>query len=264
MDYYKVLGVEKTASEDEIKKAYRKLALEFHPDRNQGASEAEEKFKQINEAYSVLSDSNKRRSYDRFGIRDRAQVQQKASHYPSVDDIMRNFINMDFGFSQKPNAPRPGHNVNHAFSVSLSEAILGTKKEINLRFPDVCPSCSGSGCTDIKTCEACGGAGGVVTEAGPNMRSMSLCPACRGSGGFPTSPCQTCYGETVIHSERKLVVSVPANTTHGTTLRLIGQGQKGFCGGPAGHLLTTIHVIYPQNLTEEQKDFFRRLDEGND
>jgi len=261
MDYYKVLGLDKSATDADIKKAYRKLALEYHPDRNQDDPKAEEKFKQLNEAYSVLSDANKRRSYDRFGVRDRTSGQQASNFYPSVDEIMNNFINMDFGgFGKKPTAPRRGRNVNHILDIRLSEALLGVKKEISFNIPDSCQGCKGSGYLSVEPCQACGGKGGTIIETSANMRSMSVCPACRGAGEFPTKACLTCNGETVVATNRKLTVVVPANTHHGATLRIAGQGQSGFCGGPPGHLLLTIKVNYPKNLTEEQKRFLKSLD----
>lgn len=255
MGYYETLGLKKGASEEEIKKAYRKLALDLHPDRNPDNKEAEEKFKEINEAYAVLSDPEKRRSYDRFGMRDRDAARQG----PPPDEFFNNVFRGGFAGFQKGPRPTKGNDLKKEVQVSLSDAILGTQIPLYLSFPDVCLSCEGRGHEKGDTCGVCKGSGGEEVVQG-NFRTLSICRACRGSGEFPGPSCVSCNGEKTVPGEKKLKITVPPGTKHGATLRLSNQGQRGTLGGPPGHVYVVVHVRYPTELTEEQKDFLRSLD----
>lgn len=257
MDYYELLGLNKSSSPEEIKKAYRKLALEFHPDRNSGNEEAEEKFKKINEAYSVLSDPEKRKSYDRFGLRTPIKGPQP---YPNMEDILR-----DLGFSTHPQnrrGPIRGSDIRTIREVPLSSAILGADIEVTLKYQDYCDPCSGEGYKEADVCPVCDGAGMSESSKG-NFIHRSTCAPCRGKGKIPTEMCPSCGGSCVQPVSKSLKVKVPPGTKHGQVLRAHGVGLKGRNGGPRGDAYVLVDVKYPSNLTEEQEQFIRALDEGN-
>lgn len=258
MDYYEILGVSKEASKDEIKKAYRELALKYHPDRNPEDEEAEAKFKQVNEAHSVLSDPSKRSSYDRFGVRD-SNSRQSSHSYPDIEEILNNFHRS--GFSANPRSPRRGSNISINIQVSLSEAILGAKKKVQLSFQDLCSECGSRGYTKYDTCNNCAGSGMAIVDAGSNMRMMSTCPECRGVGEFQLDSCGECKGSKTVGVNIDITATIPAGITHASVLRLSNMGQTGPFGGPKGDMLLTVLVKYPVELTEEQEEFFRSLDE---
>lgn len=258
MDYYKVLGLSKGASSEEIKKAYRKLALECHPDRNPDNKEAEEKFKQINEAYSVLSDPQKKESYDRFGVRDR-----RAAPPPSavnLDEILRNFHG--FGFEGVNNAkkPRQGQQFTYDVGVSISEAILGCQKKIEFDYPETCHTCDGKGYGKFDSCKSCNGQGSITHAKENGSIFISVCRDCAGMGEFPLEPCTQCNGQKFVQGHRSLMVTIPERVHHGSVMRLPGKGQRGICGGPPGDLMVRVHVDYPTNLTDQQKEFLKSLD----
>lgn len=258
MDYYKLLGVNKNASPEEIKKAYRKLAFEYHPDRNQSEG-AEKKFKEISEAYNVLSDPQKKSSYDRFGIRERPQKGPDP-----FSDLWEHFT-MNFGAQrQNVNVRRRGANIKTRFSVSLSEAILGTEKDFSISFGDHCSDCSGVGNTKYETCRDCSGTGKQKTDHGGTFISFTMCRGCGGVGKFPLEVCALCSGKGKIKTTRKIKIIVPPRTKHNTVLACRGKGQNGFNGGPPGDVLIQVSVEYPKELTEEQEEFFRSLDKGDD
>ena len=253
MDYYEVLGVSKQATQDEIKKAYRKLALEYHPDRNPDSSDAEAKFKEINEAHAVLSDPQKRQSFDRFGIRERGAG---SAPPPDMADFLRR---SGFGnFTQGP-SPRRGASIKLGVSVTLSEAILGTKRVLDLSFVDACPECDAAGATEFDSCGDCAGSGFQFSQQG-NAQMVSTCRGCGGVGKFSLNVCSTCKGKRTVPATKSLSVSIPAGIKHGQKMSLGGQGQRGQHGGPPGDVLLIIQVEYPEDLTDEQKDFLRGLD----
>lgn len=252
MDYYKVLGVSKTASADEIKKAYRKLALQYHPDRNPDSAEAEAKFKEINEAHEVLSDPQKKQSYDRFGLRDRTVSQ---APHPDVADFMRGF-----GFGRQQNVQRRGADIRAGVEVTLSEAVLGAKKTLDFSFMDSCLECQGAGATEFDVCKICNGAGLQQKQNG-NMSTMFTCRSCGGVGKFSLNTCNSCNGECMVSTDKSLTVTIPTGVKHGQKMALGQQGQRGRNGGPPGNLVLIIHVVYPKDLTDEQKEFLRSLDE---
>lgn len=266
MDYYGVLGLEKTATAAEIKKAYRKLALEHHPDRNQGpgAEAAAEKMRELNEAYSVLSDENKRASYDRFGLRDRSVG---AGPPPDMAEFLERmgmrFSGFGFsGFGPPPHqtGPQQGADVTGQLQVSLAEAILGATRVFEMTFNDYCPDCAGRGFTRFDKCEECKGRGQVVWQQG-NAQGIATCRACGGVGEFPLDPCSACVGKKTVPVSRRFEVGIPAGVYHGATLRLRGQGHTGLNGGPPGDVLLRVRVQYPapESLSEEQAEFLRKI-----
>jgi molecular chaperone DnaJ len=261
MDYYKALGLSKGASSDEIKKAYRKLALECHPDRNPDNKEAEDRFKQINEAYSVLSDPQKKESYDRFGVKDRPN---QPSPGPNFEEMFGGFnpFGGGFGFGGMSNAkaPRQGSHLNYEMTLTLSESLLGCTKKIEFDFPDTCHTCDGRGYGKFDACSACGGRGTIAHDKGQGSVFISTCRACGGMGEFPLEPCTQCDGEKVVQSSRSMMINTPACVYHGNITKFPGKGQRGVFGGPPGDLIIKARVQYPENLTEEQQEFFRNLD----
>ena len=229
-DYYEVLGVSKGASEDELKKAYRKLAKENHPDLHPGDKECEARFKEINEAYEVLSDSDKRAKYDQFG-------------HAAFDP------NQGFGGGgRNPNAPRKGDNLRATVNIKFEEAAFGVKKEVFVAKVEQCPDCKGTGCAEGTTAEACPdckGTGSVkTTQRTPfgMVQSTGQCPKCKGRGKIIHTPCKSCRGIGSVRRQHKVTVSVPAGIDDGQTISLRGQGNAGINGGPAGDLLITVLV----------------------
>lgn len=257
MDYYKALGVSKTATPEEIKKAYRKLALDLHPDRNPDNATAEAKFKEINEAYGVLSDPQQRASYDRFGMPKMPSGPSiNPTDFPGFDSLFHNF-----GFSgmRGPQGPERGNDVRSQISVKLSEAVLGCKKEISVSFPDNCSVCSGLGATEFTSCESCHGQGRIEVRADANSRMYNICRACGGMGKFPQNSCSSCRGSKRVQANKTLTVVIPPAVRHSDVLALRGQGQHGVAGGSPGDVHVRVLVEYPTNLTEEQKDFLRSI-----
>lgn len=261
-DYYEVLGVSKTATDDELKKAYRKLAKQYHPDLNPGDKEAEKKFKEANEAYEVLSDSTKRARYDQFG---HAGVDPSYGaggpdaggfggfggfDMGDLGDIFEGFFGGGFGSSRRanPNAPRRGGDLQTSCTISFFEACKGVKREISIQRMESCPDCYGSGSEpghDAQTCPDCHGTGQVrVTQRTPlgSMTSSRPCSRCGGKGKIITNPCKKCNGNGRIRVTKKIEVSIPAGVDDGQTLAVRGQGDSGINGGPAGDLHVTVTV----------------------
>lgn len=262
-DYYEVLGVQKSASADEIKKAFRKLAREYHPDVNK-APTAEAKFKEINEAYEVLSDDQKRAAYDRFG---HAATQGAgfggAEGYGGFGDINDIFSEFFGGFAranaQQRRGPRRGADLRFDLKVDFLEAVFGAEKEIEVVRNDTCTRCTGSGSepgTSPTRCRTCNGTGEVRRVQQSILGSfvnVSTCPTCNGSGEVITVPCKQCGGRKQVRVTRTLAVSVPPGVDTGTQIRLNNEGEPGVNGGPPGNLYVVINVAPHQ--------FFRRKDE---
>ena len=263
-DYYEILGISKNASDDEIKKAYRKQAKKYHPDLNPGNKDAEKNFKEVNEAYEVLSDKQKKARYDQFG---HAGVDPtygaggaggygSGGFYQDIDlgDIFSSFFGGDFGgFGARgrranPNAPRRGSDVQINLNVSFEEAAKGCKKEVSYTVIAACPECHGSGArpgTSAKTCSVCGGSGQTtVTQRTPFgvVQSSQVCNKCHGSGKVVDSPCSKCSGAGKVKSSKKVEVNVPAGIDNGQILNISGHGNAGTNGGPAGDLHVYISV----------------------
>lgn len=259
-DFYEVLGVKKGASEDELKKAYRKLAKENHPDLHPGDKECEARFKEINEAYEVLSDPDKRAKYDQFGHAafDPSQGFGGGGGFGGFEgfggfgDIFSDIFGGGFGFGggggRNPNAPRKGDNLRATVNIKFEEAAFGVKKDVFVSKIEQCHDCKGTGCaegTTAEVCPDCKGTGTVIsTKRTPfgMVQSSEQCPKCKGRGKIIHSPCKTCRGIGSVRRQHKVSVSIPAGIDDGQTISLKGQGNAGLNGGPAGDLLITVLV----------------------
>ena len=257
-DYYEVLGVSKGASEDELKKAYRKLAKENHPDLHPGDKECEARFKEINEAYEVLSDSDKRAKYDQFGHAAFDPNQGFGGGgfggfegFGGFGDIFGDIFGGFGGFGgggRNPSAPRKGDNLRATVNIKFEEAAFGVKKEVFVAKVEQCPDCKGTGCaegTTAEVCPDCKGTGSVkTTQRTPfgMVQSTGQCPKCKGRGKIIHTPCKSCRGIGSVRRQHKVTVSVPAGIDDGQTISLRGQGNVGINGGPAGDLLITVLV----------------------
>jgi molecular chaperone DnaJ len=255
-DYYAILGLQRNATADEIKKAYRKLALQYHPDRNHGDKAAEEKFKEASEAYQVLSDPEKRQLYDRYGIEGLKGVGYQgfggaADIFSAFGDLFEDLLG--FGPRRRGSTRgQQGPDLRYDLSLTFLEACLGTELDIEYDRPEICQSCSGSGGKDgarPSRCPTCQGRGQVLRTQG-FLTVGTTCPKCRGEGFTITHPCPTCQGEGRVLSKRRMHVKVPAGVDNGSRLRLQGEGGEGLQGGPAGDLYVFIHV--------EAHEFFQR------
>lgn len=244
-DYYEILGVERTAEQDDIKRAYRKLAFKYHPDQNPDDPEAENKFKEAAEAYEVLQNDEKRARYDRFG---HAGV-QGGQNFGSNEDIFSHFSDIFgdlFGFSRMGNASRAqaGADLRYNLSLSFREAAKGGEVKISVPRHVTCGECGGSGAapgTSPVTCSQCGGVGQVRRSQGFFQVAMP-CPACHGSGRIIQTPCPKCRGAGLEEQVRELSVNIPAGVDSGNRLRLRGEGEGGVNGGPPGDLFVVLHV----------------------
>lgn len=259
-DFYEVLGVKKGASEDELKKAYRKLAKENHPDLHPGDKECEARFKEINEAYEVLSDPDKRAKYDQFGHAafDPSQGFGGGGGFGGFEgfggfgDIFSDIFGGGFGFGggggRNPNVPRKGDNLRATVNIKFEEAAFGVKKDVFVSKIEQCHDCKGTGCaegTTAEVCPDCKGTGTVMsTKRTPfgMVQSSEQCPKCKGRGKIIHSPCKTCRGIGSVRRQHKVSVSIPAGIDDGQTISLKGQGNAGLNGGPAGDLLITVLV----------------------
>jgi molecular chaperone DnaJ len=249
-DYYDVLGVARDAEPEEIKKAYRQMALKFHPDRNPDDPEAESRFKEAAEAYDVLRDPEKRKRYDRFGHAGLGGPGGGAPGFSSSEDIFSTFSDIFgefFGFSQaRGRGPRPGRgaDLRYNMNVSFRDAAKGAEKTITIPKNVPCGHCSGTGAepgTRPETCRQCGGSGQMIQSQG-FFRVAVTCPICRGHGSLITSPCTKCRGQGMVEETRELSVRVPAGVDSGMRLRLRGEGEPGEHGGPPGDLYVVVYV----------------------
>ena len=269
-DYYEVLGVSKSATADEIKSAYRKLAMKYHPDRNPGDKVAEEKFKEAAEAYDVLHDAEKRQRYDQFG---HAGMNGGAGGFGgfgaggmNMEDIFSMFGDIFggrggggggfggfedmFGGGHRrqrqadPNAPRSGEDVTVRLEIDFDEAIFGSERTIDITLPSECPDCHGSGAaagSHRVTCQQCGGRG-VVMGGGGFFRIQQTCPRCGGEGSVIEKPCRKCRGTGHVSAEQHIALKIPAGVDDGSRMRLSGKGGGGLRGGPAGDLYVQLAV----------------------
>ncbi|RHP82916.1 molecular chaperone DnaJ [Roseburia sp. AM59-24XD] len=255
-DYYEVLGVSKSASDSELKSAYRNLAKKYHPDMNPGDKEAEAKFKEASEAYSVLSDPDKRRQYDQFGhaaFEGGAGGGAGGFDFSGMDmsDIFGDIFGDFFGGGRsraQSNGPMKGQNLHHTIRITFEEACFGTEKELDLPLQDECESCHGTGAkagTTPETCSKCGGKGQVVFTQQSlfgMVRNVQTCPDCRGTGKIIREKCPDCHGSGYITRKRKISVTVPAGIDNGQSIRIREKGDPGVNGGPRGDLLVEVAV----------------------
>ena len=257
-DYYEVLGVSRGASEDEIKKAYKKMARKYHPDLNPGDKTAEEKFKEVNEAYEVLSDANKRARYDQYG---HAGVDPNfgagggagfdgSFDFGDLGDIFGSFFGGGFGGGRRtnPNAPQRGESIRMSIAISFEEAAFGCEKAVTVERYETCDTCHGNGCapgTSPEVCPDCHGTGTVQVRRQTPMgvfATSSPCPKCGGKGRIIHQPCKDCRGSGMVRKKKTIQASIPAGIDNGQTISIRGQGNAGKNGGPAGDLLITITV----------------------
>ncbi|MBO0719239.1 MAG: molecular chaperone DnaJ [Blastocatellia bacterium] len=247
-DYYEILGVQRSATEQELKSAYRKLALQFHPDRNPGDTEAEEKFKEINEAYGVLSNSDSRARYDRYGHAGLGSAggAWSASDFGGFEDILGDLFGDFFGGgrSSRRGGPQRGADLRFDLEITLEQAAAGYKTTINIPRLESCETCKGSGAapgTSPVVCSACGGAGQIRFQQGFFSVSRT-CHQCRGTGRMITNYCKSCGGQGRIERSNQLEIKIPAGVDTGARLKLSGEGESGIGGGGKGDLYVVIHV----------------------
>ena len=270
-DYYEVLGLKKGASDDEIKKAFRKLAMKYHPDKNPGDKSAEEKFKEVNEAYAVLSDPEKKEKYDRFG---HAGVDPNSGFgggaggfggFGGFEDIFDMFGGAFSGFggfgggggSSRRNGPRKGSDLQKAITIDFTEAAFGAKKQIRINKYVKCKTCGGTGAapgTSKKKCPKCGGTGEIRTAQRTPLgtfQSVSPCPDCNGTGEINETPCRDCGGTGKVRDNVTISINIPAGVDNDSVIPIKGQGEPGINGGPDGDLYIVINVK-PHKLFERR------------
>ena len=246
-DYYEVLGVSKGAAEDELKKAYRKLAMKYHPDRNPGNHEAEEHFKEVKEAYEVLTDPQKRAAYDQYGHAgvDPSMAGAGGAGYGNFADAFSDIFGDIFGGGGgRRNQVYRGADLRYNLEIALEEAARGTETKIRIPVMSECEHCHGSGAkkgSEPVTCQTCGGHGQVRMQQG-FFSIQQTCPHCNGSGRVITDPCGHCHGSGRIKKHKTLSVNIPAGVNEGDRIRLSGEGEAGINGGPPGDLYVLIHL----------------------
>jgi molecular chaperone DnaJ len=272
-DYYEVLEVERETEIEVIKKSYRRLAIKYHPDKNPGDKAAEEKFKELSEAYEILSDPEKRAAYDQYGhaaFDPRARARGShggggAGGFHDPFDIFREvfgasgggsiFENMFGGQQADPSQPQRGDDLRYDLEITLEEAALGCEKEISVTKPDVCDTCRGTGAesgSKMKACSTCGGRGQVLTSRGI-FSIAQTCPHCKGAGRMLEKPCKTCHGDGKHQRTSKIRLKIPAGVEAGSRLRSQGNGEAGFRGGPAGDLYVVL-FIKPHDIFKRDGD----------
>lgn len=279
-DYYEILGINKNASEEEIKRAYRKLAVQHHPDKHQGDKGAEEKFKEISEAYEVLSDSNKRATYDQFGHeglkgafgpggfkwQDFTHFSDFSDIFSGMEDFFEGFgIDSDFfGFGRgrrRHAGPRKGASLQYELEIDLKEATFGVEKTINIARAETCDVCHGKGIkpgTKEATCDMCGGRGQIGTSSG-FFSILRTCERCGGQGTIIKTPCQNCNGAGRVRVKRKIKVDIPKGVDNGIRLRIAGEGEPGEKGGPRGDLYVIIYVKEHDIFERHEDDIYCQI-----
>jgi molecular chaperone DnaJ len=271
-DFYEVLGVSKDATDSDIKKAYRKLAKQYHPDINPSDESAAHKFREATEAYEVLSDEGKRRQYDQFGHQAFSQGGGSGGFNGGMDfgdmgDMFGDIFGDFFGGGRRrpDNGPRKGASLRASLELDFEEAVFGTDKDINITVSDECETCHGSGAkegTHPETCSQCGGQGQVrynqQTILG-TVASVRTCPACQGSGKMIKEKCTTCTGSGYVKKRKKISVNIPAGIDSGQTIRLKGKGEPGTNGGPRGDILLTIYTRAHKDFERQGTDIYYRM-----
>ncbi|WP_367874105.1 molecular chaperone DnaJ [Luteolibacter sp. Populi] len=265
-DYYEILGVAREASPEEIKKAYRKMAVKFHPDKNPGDHEAEDKFKELGEAYEALSDPDKRAAYDRYGHQAFAGGGGGGSHVDPMDLFSQVFgsafgggFEEFFGGGRRKNTGKQrGSDLRYDLEISLEEAARGAEKELEIEHFGPCGNCGASGSKSggsTKPCTSCGGRGVVARQAGIFIQ-QTTCPECRGAGETVTDPCGNCGGDGRKHKTSRIKIRIPGGVEDGTRLRSTGNGDAGVRGGAAGDLYVFLHVKPHDVFEREGSDLF--------
>ena len=281
-DYYEVLGIQKGADKDEIKKAYRKLAIKYHPDRNPGNKEAEEKFKEATEAYEILSDDQKRPIYDQYGFAGLDGMggmggggAQYSHAFNDFADIFGNMGGGGFGGGfgdifenifggggrsrgRSANDPMQGDSLRYDLNISFKDAVYGTKAEIKFQHKETCSACNGTGGakgSKRKTCPTCNGSGQVRRSAG-FFAVQQTCPTCRGAGSTIDKPCPVCHGSGTEEKNKRVTITIPAGVDDGKRITITGQGDAGKNGGPAGDLIVMLHVEQHEYFERDGQDLF--------
>jgi len=262
-DYYEVLGVGKDASSDDVKKAYRKLARQYHPDVNKEA-DAETKFKEVKEAYDVLSDDGKRSTYDQYGHIDPNQGMGGAggADFGGFGDIFDMFFGGGGGRQRDPNAPQRGNDLQYTMNIEFKEAVFGKETEITIPRTESCDTCHGSGAkpgTQPKTCTTCHGSGQQeVVQNTPfgRIANRRVCSTCRGSGKIIVDKCNTCHGEGRVKKQRRIKVNIPAGVDDGAQIRISGEGEGGTRGGQPGDLYIVLRVKSHEFFDREGDDIY--------
>jgi molecular chaperone DnaJ len=264
-DYYEVLGVGKQASPDDIKRAYRRMAMKYHPDKNPNDKDAEAKFKECAEAYEVLSDAEKRKRYDQFGHEGLRGVGMHDYSRMNVDDIfsmfgLDDFFSGIFGGGRRKatrrGGPSRGYDLETSVSLTLEEIARGSEKTIEFTRQDLCPQCHGSGAaagSKPSSCPTCGGSG-QVAKGGGFFQMVSTCPQCRGSGQIITDPCKQCKGTGRVPHKRKIKIKIPQGVHEGQGIRVAGEGEPGQNGGPNGDLYCYVRLRPHEFLERDGND----------
>ncbi len=269
-DYYEVLGVEKSASETDIKKAYRKKAMQFHPDKNPGDKEAENKFKEATEAYEILSDVNKKDKYDRFG---HAGVDPNASQgfggagFGGFEDIFGDIFSAfgGGGGASRRNGPRKGSDLQESVTITFEEAAFGVEKEVSFYRYEDCETCHGTGAEEGSskvTCDTCHGSGEIRQQQRTPFGSfvnVQACPTCNGTGEVVEKPCEDCRGAGLKRQKISLKVKIPAGVDHESVITLRGEGEPGENGGPSGNLYIIINMIRHQSFKRDGYDLILEM-----
>ncbi len=261
-DYYEILGLSRTASESEIKKAYRVLAVKYHPDKNPGDAEAEEKFKECAEAYSVLSDAQKRSQYDRFGHAGMGGGGFDPG-FTNIEDIfdLFGFGDMFGGRQRTRSTVQRGSDLRYDLEITLEDAAKGKDEKLRIPRLEKCEPCSGNGAepgTTPESCISCGGRGQTQFQQG-FFSVMRTCPNCRGTGKIIRTPCKECRGQGRIEKERTLEIKIPAGVETGSRLRISGEGEAGVNGGPAGDLFVVIHVSEHETFERQGANLYSAI-----
>lgn len=267
--YYEILGVNKDASAEAIKKAYRKQAMKHHPDRNQGDSAAEEKFKEAAEAYEVLSDLQKRQIYDAYGkeglknsgYSGPGNSEDIFSHINDLFGDMFGFGGGGRGRRRDPNGPVQGEDLRYDIRISFMEAVHGVNRQVEVTKRETCWTCEGSGARPghkPQVCPTCQGRGQVIRSQG-FFQVSTTCPRCNGAGQVITDPCNDCHGEGLLNRNKKVSIRIPAGVDTGSRMRLSGEGEGGRRGGPSGDLYVVIHVDEHEHFQRDGQTIYLRL-----
>lgn len=268
-DYYEILGVPRTASKDDLKQAFRRLARQYHPDVSE-APDAEDRFKEINEAYQVLSDDNKRAAYDRFGHAGVSGMPGGGFNggFPDIEDILGEifggFGGFGFGGGRRRRGPAPGRDLRHDLRIDFQQAVFGTEVDIDVQRREKCDVCGGSGAkpgTTPRRCPDCNGTGQArrVQQTFLNLVTVTDCPRCRGKGEIIDSPCQKCNGQGTATVTRTLKLKVPPGVDEGTSIRLSGEGEPSPNGGPSGDLYVVLQVTPHEFFKRRNSDIILEI-----